>query len=136
MIRWDAEGHPHRSFLPHLLVGLLLAAGLVALGLLTLGRPGAAGAGWAGAVAGAALDPVNLLLAGVTGWLLLRHRQLLPALLLLGLVIGYGIDFVDFSDPGATAAPRQVAARLLACLGVGYLANALRLWLAPPAPRF
>lgn len=85
MVRWeDAEGHPHRAFLPHLLFGGLLAA----------------------------------------------------ALLLLWPVIGYGIDFVDFGDPGATAAPQRVAARLLACLGVGYPANALRLWLAPPAPRF
>lgn len=131
MIRWDAEGHPHRSFLAHLLVAAAVAV------LLSLEPPWQEpGDNWPAAVLSAALDPVNLLLAGVTGALLLRHRLLLPALLVLGLVIGYGISFVDFTAPGQTAPAPLVLARMLACLAVGYLANALRLWLAPPAPRF
>ncbi len=136
MIRWDREGHPHRSFGPHLLVLAAALALLAASRAGWLGAPGGDGPDLPLAVARAAIDPVTLLLAGLAGWWLLAHRLLLPALLGLGVVIGYGISFIDFADIGATAPARQVAVRILACLAVGYLANALRLWLSPPPPRF
>lgn len=129
MVRWDAEGHPHRSFLPHAAV----LAGTLALVALHLAGPAE---GLVPPVARSVLDPVTVLLAGPTGWLLLRHRWLVPALLALGLVIGYGIGFADFTQQAVAPARELVGARVLGCLAVGYLANALRLLLAPPAPRF
>jgi hypothetical protein len=129
VIRYDAEGHVHRSFLPHL---LLLGASLLALAWDQLRRDGF----WTGLVAGEVLEPVTLLLAGLAGWWLLRHRFLLPVLLVLGLVVGFGVTAVSFEHMGRSAHFSLVLARLLAVLLTGYAANALRLLLAPPPPRF
>lgn len=134
MVRWDAEGHPHRSFLPHAAV-VAGALALIALDLTGVELSGPA-EGAASAVLPAVFDPVTLLLAGLTGWLLLRHRWLVPALLALGVVIGYGIGFANFTQQTRPPTPELVGARIVGCLAVGYLANALRLLLAPPAPRF
>ena len=124
MVIFDEEGFPHRYFWPHLLVLTLAGAGA----LLLAETPGAA--------LQAMLDPATLLLTGLAGWLILKHRYLLPSLLALGLVLGYGITAADFQSLGQSAPPRLVGLRLLAAVATGYAANALRLWLRPPAPRF
>jgi len=123
MIIYDEEGHPHRRFWPH-----LLALALTALGFALLRQP-------PGAVAQALLDPASLLLAGLAGWYILKHRQLLPSLCLLGLLLGYGITAANFDSLGQSAPPELVALRLLACLATGYASSALRLLLMPPAPK-
>lgn len=91
--------------------------------------------GWTMRVLAAAVEPVILLLAGLCGWWVTRQRHLLPALIALGLIVGWGLSAVDFAQPGAAAPPALVASRLLACLAVGYLSNLLRLLLRPPSAR-
>ena len=124
MVVFDEEGFPRRYFWPHLIVLALTASASFAL------RQSPQ------ALAQAMLDPANLLLAGLAGWWILKHRYLLPTLLALGLLLGFGITAANFQNLGQTAPLALVALRLLATLAVGYAANALRLWLRPPAPRF
>ena len=50
--------------------------------------------------------------------------------------VGDWITAADFDTLGQTASPRLVVLRLLAAIGTGYLANALRLWLDPPEAKF
>jgi nucleoside recognition membrane protein YjiH len=124
MVIYDSEGHPRRRFWPHLLVLVGIAA--AALGLSITPEE----------LASTAVEPVNLLLAGLAGWWILKHRYLLPGLIALGIVVGFGITAADFDTLGQTASPRLVVLRLLAAIGTGYLANALRLWLDPPEAKF
>ncbi len=127
MIRYDAEGRVHRSFRPHL---LLLAACLAATAWDQM-----RGGFWTALVIGEVLEPVTLLLAGVAGWWLLRHRILFPVLLAFGLIVGFGVTAVSFEHPGRSAHFSLVAARLIAVVLTGYAFNAARLLIDPPRPR-
>lgn len=128
MIRFDSEGRVTRHFWPHL---LLLAAALAGLAWdLVLGQ-----GVWTHLVVGEILEPVTLLLAGVAGWWLLKHRHLLPALLALGLIVGFGVTAVSFENMGRSAHFSLVLARVIAVVLTGYTLNALRLLLDPPAPK-
>ncbi len=132
MIRIDSEGRVSRHFWPHL---LMLAAALAGLAWDHSGAAGQRGF-WSALVLGEILEPVTLLLGGLAGWWLLRHRLLLPCLLGLGLVVGFGVTAVSFEHMGRSAHFSLVLARVVAVLLTGYAANALRLLLDPPAPRF
>ena len=128
MIRFDSEGRVTRYFWPHL---LLLGAALVGLAWdQTLGQ-----GVWTYLIVGELLEPVTLLLAGVAGWWLLRHRHLLPVLLALGIVVGFGVTAVSFENLGRSAHFSLVLARLIAVVLAGYGFNALRLLFDPPAPK-
>lgn len=129
MIRFDAEGHAKRYFWPHL--------SLAAVALAALAWDLLAGTGfWSALVAGEILEPVTLLLAGVAGWWLIRHRYLLPALLAIGLLVGFGVTAVSFENMGRSAHFSLVLARVIAVVLTGYGFNALRLLVDPPTPRF
>ncbi|WP_119168362.1 hypothetical protein [Algihabitans albus] len=129
MIRFDAEGRVKRYFWPHL---SLAAAALAGLAWDLLSGQGL----WTGLIVGELLEPVTLLLAGVTGWWLLRHRYLLPALLAIGIIVGFGVTAVSFENMGRSAHFSLVLARVVAVVLTGYSLNALRLLLDPPTPRF
>ena len=129
MIRFDAEGQVTRSFWPH---ALLAAAALAALAWDLLVGNGF----WTALILGEVLEPVTLLLAGIAGWWLLRHRYLLPALLAIGLLIGFGVTAVSFENMGRSAHFSLVLARVIAAILTGYAFNALRLLIDPPTPRF
>lgn len=129
MIRFDAEGHVKRFFWPH--------ASLAATALAALAWDLLVGNGfWTALILGEVLEPVTLLLAGIAGWWLLRHRYLLPALLAIGLLIGFGVTAVSFENMGRSAHFSLVLARVIAAILTGYALNALRLLIDPPTPRF
>jgi hypothetical protein len=109
---------------------------VLALALAGLAWDWGTGSGfWTGLVLGEVLEPVTLLLAGIAGWWLLKHRWLLPTLLAIGVLVGFGVTAVSFENPGRAAHFSLVLARLIAVVLTGYAFNAARLLLDPPPPR-
>jgi hypothetical protein len=127
VIRYDEEGRVSRSFRPHLAVLAAMLAGLA----WDWSHKGF----WTELVVGEILEPVTLLLAGIAGWWLLRHRVLIPVLLAVGVIVGFGVTAVSFENMGRAAHFSLVVARIIAVFLTGYAFNAARLLFDPPPPR-